>query len=134
MAQGIIDRFFPSTKMCPSCGVINEDITISDRIFTCGCGYTEDRDIKAAKTLLLAGEHKISCTRAGHTGTPEERKSSGSQSSIPRMRYGSILRDALRRERDRKLHPLSISEGWSSSPDNFLPSSNELLNRLQVIK
>ena len=71
----VIDRFFPSTKMCPRCGVINEGITISDRIFTCGCGYTEDRDIKAAKTLLLAGEHKISCTRAGHTGTPEERKS-----------------------------------------------------------
>ena len=71
----VIDRFFPSTKMCPRCGIINEGITISDRIFTCGCGYTEDRDIKAAKTLLLAGEHKISCTRAGHTGTPEERKS-----------------------------------------------------------
>ena len=40
----VIDRFFPSTKMCPDCGVINEGITLSDRIFTCGCGYTEDRD------------------------------------------------------------------------------------------
>ena len=71
----VVDRFFPSTKMCPSCGVINEGITISDRIFTCGCGYTEDRDVKSAKTLLLAGKHIMSCIRAEYTGTPEERKS-----------------------------------------------------------
>ena len=71
----VIDRFFPSTKMCPSCGVINEGITLSDRVFACGCGYTEDRDVKAAKTMLLAGRHIImSCTRTEHTGTPEERK------------------------------------------------------------
>ena len=71
----VIDRFFPSTKMCPSCGAINEGITLSDRIFTCGCGYTEDRDVKSAKTLLLAGKHIMSCTRTEYTGTPEERKS-----------------------------------------------------------
>ena len=71
----VIDRFFPSTRICPRCGAINEGITPSDRIFTCGCGYAEDRDVKAAKTLLLAGEHEISCTRAEHTGTPEERMS-----------------------------------------------------------
>ena len=70
----VVDRFFPSTKMCPSCGAINECITLSDRIFTCGCGYTEDRDVKAAKTLLLAGEHIMSCTLAERKCTPEERK------------------------------------------------------------
>ena len=70
----VIDRFFPSTKMCPSCGAINEGITLSDRIFTCGCGYTEDRDVKSAKTLLLAGKHKRSCTLAERKCTPEERK------------------------------------------------------------
>ena len=71
----IIDRFFPSTKMCPRCGALKEDITLSDRIFVCKCGYTEDRDTKAAKTLLLAGKHIMSCTHAEHMGTPEERKS-----------------------------------------------------------
>ena len=71
----VVDRFFPSTKMCPGCGVINEDITLSDRIFTCGCGYTEERDVKSAKTLLLAGEHEMSCTLAGRKCPPEERKS-----------------------------------------------------------
>jgi len=68
----VVDRFFPSTKMCPSCGIINEGITLSDRIFTCGCGYTEERDVKAAKTLLLAGEYEMSCTLAERKCSPEE--------------------------------------------------------------
>ena len=69
----IIDRFFPSTRMCPECGVIKEDITLSDRTFVCDCcGYTEERDIKSAKTMLLAGKHEMSCTLAEHKCTPEE--------------------------------------------------------------
>ena len=52
----VVDRFFPSTKMCPQCGAINEGITLSDRIFACGCGYT-------------------SCTLAERKCSPEERKS-----------------------------------------------------------
>ena len=111
----VIDRFFPSTRMCPRCGAINEGITLSDRVFTCGCGYAEDRDVKAAETLLLAGKHIKSCTRAEHTGTPEERKSAGSQPSIPRMRYGSILRNALKRkEPGSSIFKRQLR--WSSSP------------------
>ena len=72
----VIDRFFPSTKMCPQCGSLKEDIALSDRTFVCdGCGYSEDRDVKAAKTLLLAGEHIMSCTCMERTRTPEDRMS-----------------------------------------------------------
>ena len=72
----IIDRFFPSTRMCPECGHIHESITLSDRTFVCDrCGYSEDRDIKAAKTLLLAGKHKIACTLPEQKRTPVEQKS-----------------------------------------------------------
>ena len=72
----VIDRFFSSTKMCPECGTVNGAITLSDRTFICdSCGYTEDRDVKAAKTMLLAGRHIMSCTHAEHMGTPEERMS-----------------------------------------------------------
>ena len=72
----VIDRFFPSTRLCPQCRALKEDITLSDRTFVCdSCGYTEDRDIKAAKTLLLAGRHEMSCTHAEHMGSPEERMS-----------------------------------------------------------
>ena len=72
----VIDRFFPSTRMCPVCGHIHESITLSERIFACpACGYTEDRDSKAAKTLLLAGQHEIACTLPGQKRTPVERMS-----------------------------------------------------------
>ena len=34
----VIDRFFPSTRMC-ICGYVHEDITLSDRVFACpACG------------------------------------------------------------------------------------------------
>ena len=72
----VIDRFFPSTKICPLCGHIHENITLSDRTFACpACGYSEDRDVKAAKTLLLAGKHEIACRCPGQTPTPVERMS-----------------------------------------------------------
>lgn len=38
------DRFFPSSKMCSSCGNIKKDLKLSDRIYTCDCGLTIDRD------------------------------------------------------------------------------------------
>ena len=51
----VINRFFPSTRMCCGCGRIHEDITLSDREFVCpACGYAELPDTNAAKTLLLA--------------------------------------------------------------------------------
>ena len=72
----VIDRFFPSTRMCPICGHMHESITLSDRTFACpACGYTEDRDVKSAKTLLLAGKHEIACRCPGQTPTPVERMS-----------------------------------------------------------
>ena len=52
----VIDRFFPSTKLCPICGTVKDDITLKDRTYVCQkCGYREDRDVKSAKTILLAG-------------------------------------------------------------------------------
>ena len=72
----VIDRFFPSTKMCPVCGHMHDSITLSDRKFVCpACGYAEDRDVKSAKTLLLAGKHEIACTLPEQKRTPAERMS-----------------------------------------------------------
>jgi putative transposase len=46
-----IGRFQPSSKVC-SCGVINNDLKLSDREWTCrGCGLTHDRDILAANNI-----------------------------------------------------------------------------------
>ncbi len=49
-----IDRFFPSTKMCSSCGQIH-DMKLSDRVMNCDCGLNLDRDLNAAINIKMAG-------------------------------------------------------------------------------
>ena len=51
----IISKFAPSTKLCYDCGSLNE-ISLDERIYKCSCGLVEDRDIKAAKTILFLGK------------------------------------------------------------------------------
>jgi hypothetical protein len=54
----IIDRFFPSTKLCPSCGKLNK-LELSNREYICECGYSEDRDIHSAINILNQGLKQI---------------------------------------------------------------------------
>lgn len=49
-----IDRYLPTTSMCPACGKITKH-SLNQRVFKCECGYTEDRDIHAAKNILRFG-------------------------------------------------------------------------------
>lgn len=51
-----IDRYFPSTKLCFNCESIR-DIDLSERVYTCECGYIEDRDINAAKNILAEAKN-----------------------------------------------------------------------------
>jgi putative transposase len=49
----VIDRWFPSSKMCSACGWIDEDQDLSDRVFICQeCGLVIDRDLNAATNIL----------------------------------------------------------------------------------
>lgn len=48
----ILNKFIPTTKWCPKCGSIKNDITLNDRTYNCHCGYNEDRDIHAAKNMV----------------------------------------------------------------------------------
>jgi putative transposase len=43
----MVDRFFPSTQLCPSCGS-KQKLTLSERTYLCKCGYMNDRDVKSA--------------------------------------------------------------------------------------
>ena len=43
----------PTTKYCPVCGKLKKDITLADRTYECPCGYSEDRDIHAARNMIL---------------------------------------------------------------------------------
>jgi putative transposase len=50
-----IDKWFPSSKMCRYCGSINHELTLSDRVWTCGCGATINRDENAAINIMNEG-------------------------------------------------------------------------------
>jgi putative transposase len=50
-----IDKWFPSSKMCHCCGNINKALTLTDRMWTCSCGITHDRDINAAINIKNEG-------------------------------------------------------------------------------
>ena len=48
----LVDRFYPSSKLCYKCGCIKSDLKLSDRTYTCSeCGYTADRDFNASLNL-----------------------------------------------------------------------------------
>ena len=54
---GQIDRFFPSSKRCHSCGWINESLVLKDREWTCqDCGLVVERDFNAAQNILQFGK------------------------------------------------------------------------------
>ena len=56
----LIDRFYPSSKTCSCCGYKKQDLTLSDRFWTCPeCGEHHDRDLNAARNILLEGQRKF---------------------------------------------------------------------------
>ena len=55
----IVDRWYPSSKICHQCGFIKKDLKLSDRIYKCNCGYIEDRDFNASLNLRDAITYKI---------------------------------------------------------------------------
>lgn len=55
----VVDRWYPSSKMCHCCGTIKKDLKLSDRIYRCDCGYVEDRDFNAALNLRDALTYEV---------------------------------------------------------------------------
>ena len=52
----VVDRWFPSSKTCSSCGNVKQDLKLSDRTYLCdSCGLVLDRDFNAALNLRAAG-------------------------------------------------------------------------------
>ncbi|MFJ6750067.1 RNA-guided endonuclease InsQ/TnpB family protein [Streptomyces sp. NPDC091266] len=71
-----IDRWFPSSRLCSTCGTLADKLPLNVRVWTCGCGATHDRDVNAAKNILAAG---LAVTVCG-AGVRPQRSSPGGQS------------------------------------------------------
>lgn len=69
-----VDRFYPSSKTCSSCGTIQSSLPLHIREWTCdACGSLHDRDINAAINLKALG---TSASAFGEDVRPTSRQSS----------------------------------------------------------
>jgi putative transposase len=66
----VVGRFYPSSKMCSSCGETKAKLALSDRVFECSaCGISLDRDMNAARNIHREGLRLLTneqVTVAGH--------------------------------------------------------------------
>jgi putative transposase len=73
----LVDRFFPSSQLCSSCGYQYHEITLDQREWDCpSCSVHHDRDINASKNLQKEGIRiltergiKINKSTVGTTGS-----------------------------------------------------------------
>jgi putative transposase len=55
----VIDKWFPSSKLCSYCGTIKDELPLSERTYTCECGFVSDRDLNAAINIRNEGIRMI---------------------------------------------------------------------------
>jgi putative transposase len=75
----VVDRWFPSSKLCGTCGTIRAKLQLSVREWTCDCGVVHDRDVNAAKNILAAG---LAVSACGGGVRPQRESSRTGQSSV----------------------------------------------------
>ena len=57
----VVDRWFPSSKLCSTCGALAERMPLDVRTWTCRCGTIHDRDVNAARNILAEGLSVTAC-------------------------------------------------------------------------
>jgi putative transposase len=61
----LVDRFYPSSKTCSSCGYIKPELSLSERTYVCeDCGMVLDRDLNAAINLRMVAVSSIDTQNA----------------------------------------------------------------------
>jgi len=65
----VVDRWFPSSKTCSTCGTVQEKMPLAIRQWTCpDCGSIHDRDVNAARNILAYGLAALSGSTASSAG------------------------------------------------------------------
>lgn len=68
----VLDRWFPSSKICSNCGTRKELLALSERVFECEhCAFSLDRDLNAAINLKNAASHVVSACGSGEADFSE---------------------------------------------------------------
>ena len=73
-----INRYYPSSKTCHSCGYVKEDLRLKDREWICpACGEIHDRDTNAAMNILTEGLKNTLAGTVNYTDGAEVRPTKG---------------------------------------------------------
>jgi putative transposase len=75
----VIDRWFPSSKLCGACGTVAARMPLTVREWTCVCGTVHDRDVNAARNILAAG---LAASACGDGVRPQRESSRTGRSSV----------------------------------------------------
>lgn len=75
----VVDRFFPSSKLCGACGTVRGRLPLNVREWTCVCGAVHDRDVNAARNILAAG---LAASACGDGVRPQRESSRTGRSSM----------------------------------------------------
>ena len=51
----VIDKWYPSSKLCSICSTSYDELTLADRVWYCCCGAVHDRDVNAAINIKNEG-------------------------------------------------------------------------------
>jgi putative transposase len=90
-----IDRWFPSSKRCGSCGHVVDKLPLNIREWECPkCGANHDRDINASKNILAAGLAVSVCganIRPDRDSSKGQLRKSGSASRSPEVASGACV-------------------------------------------
>jgi putative transposase len=87
----LVDRFFPSSKLCHVCGAVNDALPLRDRSWSCDCGARHDRDLNAAINIraeglkLLAAGHAERINARGPDVRLPQQGAAGAEARIPRL-------------------------------------------------
>ncbi|MET8011942.1 RNA-guided endonuclease TnpB family protein [Streptomyces sp. NPDC005266] len=75
----VIDRWFPSSRLCGACGTVAAKMPLNVREWTCDCGTVHDRDVNAARNILAAG---LAASACGDGVRPQRESSRTGRSSV----------------------------------------------------
>ena len=84
----VIDRWFPSSKTCSSCGRVKAKLPLNERTYRCEqCGLVMDRDLNAAINIKVAGSAPETLNARG-AGIRPATPRGGGQSAVKREPSG----------------------------------------------
>ncbi|MES9543594.1 RNA-guided endonuclease TnpB family protein [Actinomadura sp. NPDC000600] len=96
----VVERWFPSSKLCGTCGTVRATLPLDVREWTCGCGAVHDRDVNAARNILAAGLAVSACgdgvrpqrdsSRTGHSSAKQEARRA--TAGISRLQAGEEVK------------------------------------------